>query len=346
MKREETIEVLGARVHNLKNIDVTIPRHKLVVVTGLSGSGKSSLAFDTIYAEGQRRYMETLSTYARQFVGTMERPDVDKITGLSPVVAIEQKTTNKNPRSTVGYRHRDQRLPASALCARFARLFAGYGRGDGALLRRTDSRPDPARFRRPSHRAARTDRQGPQGTLPRAVRVAGEEGLSPRPYRRPDVRVLDGHEARPLQDPHDRPGGRPPARERGVARPADDFAQGVDAAGQGDDGALRLRYGDDALLFAASDVPHHGRRVRRSCAAHLFVQLAQGGLPPMQRAGRRGGLRPQQDHSRSEEVAARRRDRTLRAVPQQHAFRAVGDAWGAATISRSTIRCRAFRRRG
>ena len=87
MKREETIEVLGARVHNLKNIDVTIPRHKLVVVTGLSGSGKSSLAFDTIYAEGQRRYMETLSTYARQFVGTMERPDVDKITGLSPVVA-------------------------------------------------------------------------------------------------------------------------------------------------------------------------------------------------------------------------------------------------------------------
>ena len=84
MKREETIEVLGARVHNLKNIDVTIPRHKLVVVTGLSGSGKSSLAFDTIYAEGQRRYMETLSTYARQFVGTMERPDVDKITGLSP----------------------------------------------------------------------------------------------------------------------------------------------------------------------------------------------------------------------------------------------------------------------
>ncbi len=100
--KEDTIKILGARVHNLKNVDVEIPRQKLVVVTGLSGSGKSSLAFDTIYAEGQRRYMETLSTYARQFVGTMERPDVDKITGLSPVVAIEQKTTNKNPRSTVG----------------------------------------------------------------------------------------------------------------------------------------------------------------------------------------------------------------------------------------------------
>ncbi|MBQ2374169.1 MAG: excinuclease ABC subunit UvrA [Alistipes sp.] len=99
---EDKIVVTGARVHNLKNVDVEIPRYALVVITGLSGSGKSSLAFDTIYAEGQRRYMETLSTYARQFVGTMERPDVDKITGLSPVVAIEQKTTNKNPRSTVG----------------------------------------------------------------------------------------------------------------------------------------------------------------------------------------------------------------------------------------------------
>ena len=98
----EEINVLGARVHNLKNIDVSIPRNKLVVITGLSGSGKSSLAFDTIYAEGQRRYMETLSAYARQFLGGMERPDVDKITGLSPVISIEQKTTNKNPRSTVG----------------------------------------------------------------------------------------------------------------------------------------------------------------------------------------------------------------------------------------------------
>lgn len=98
----EEIKVLGARVHNLQNIDVTIPRNKLVVITGLSGSGKSSLAFDTIYAEGQRRYLETLSAYARQFLGGMERPDLDKISGLSPVISIEQKTTNKNPRSTVG----------------------------------------------------------------------------------------------------------------------------------------------------------------------------------------------------------------------------------------------------
>src|SRR5690554_3738568 len=99
---QDTIEVFGARAHNLKNIDVFIPREKLVVITGLSGSGKSSLAFDTIYAEGQRRYIETFSAYARQFLGGLERPDVDKIEGLSPVIAIEQKTTGKNPRSTVG----------------------------------------------------------------------------------------------------------------------------------------------------------------------------------------------------------------------------------------------------
>lgn len=102
VEQHELIEVTGARVHNLKNIDVSIPRNTLTVITGLSGSGKSSLAFDTIFAEGQRRYIETFSAYARSFLGNMERPDVDKITGLSPVISIEQKTTNKNPRSTVG----------------------------------------------------------------------------------------------------------------------------------------------------------------------------------------------------------------------------------------------------
>src|SRR5437667_12287211 len=97
-----TITVQGARVHNLKNIDVEIPRDKLVVVTGVSGSGKSSLAFDTIYAEGQRRYVESLSAYARQFLGLMEKPDVDYIDGLSPAISIDQKGASRNPRSTVG----------------------------------------------------------------------------------------------------------------------------------------------------------------------------------------------------------------------------------------------------
>lgn len=102
LNNEEHIEIQGARVHNLKNVDVNIPKNKLVVITGISGSGKSSLAFDTIFAEGQRRYMESFAAYARQFLGDLDRPDVDKITGLSPVISIEQKTTNRNPRSTVG----------------------------------------------------------------------------------------------------------------------------------------------------------------------------------------------------------------------------------------------------
>ena len=100
--QEEFIEIYGARVHNLKNVNLKIPRNKLVVFTGLSGSGKSSLAFDTIFAEGQRRYLETFSAYARQFLGGLERPDVDEVLGLSPVISIEQKTVNRSPRSTVG----------------------------------------------------------------------------------------------------------------------------------------------------------------------------------------------------------------------------------------------------
>ena len=102
MRNPQEIEITGAREHNLKGIDVTIPREEIVVITGLSGSGKSSLAFDTIYAEGQRRYVESLSAYARQFLDMMQKPDVENITGLSPAISIEQKTTSKNPRSTVG----------------------------------------------------------------------------------------------------------------------------------------------------------------------------------------------------------------------------------------------------
>ena len=101
-KKKELIKIRGANEHNLKNLDVDIPRNKLVVLTGLSGSGKSSLAFDTIYAEGQRRYMESLSSYARQFLGQMEKPNVESIEGLSPAISIDQKSTNRNPRSTVG----------------------------------------------------------------------------------------------------------------------------------------------------------------------------------------------------------------------------------------------------
>ena len=102
MKKEATIEIIGAQMHNLKNVDVQIPRHKFVVITGLSGSGKSSLAFDTLYAEGQRRYVESLSSYARQFLGRLNKPKVDQIKGIAPAIAIEQKVISNNPRSTVG----------------------------------------------------------------------------------------------------------------------------------------------------------------------------------------------------------------------------------------------------
>ena len=110
---DSSIVIRGAREHNLRDIDVSIPRDQLVVITGLSGSGKSSLAFDTIYAEGQRRYVESLSSYARQFLGQMDKPDLDSIDGLSPAVSIDQKTTSKNPRSTI--RNRDLRLSAPAV---------------------------------------------------------------------------------------------------------------------------------------------------------------------------------------------------------------------------------------
>lgn len=130
------VEVYGARVHNLKNIDVSFPRNKLVVITGLSGSGKSSLAFDTIYAEGQRRYMETFSAYSRQFMGGMERPDVDKVSGLSPVIAIEQKTTSKNPRSTVGTITEIYDFLRLVVCTYCGCLFVQYRRADAKNVRR------------------------------------------------------------------------------------------------------------------------------------------------------------------------------------------------------------------
>jgi excinuclease ABC subunit A len=132
MKSSEQLDILGAKVHNLQNIDLSIPRDQLVVITGLSGSGKSSLAFDTLYAEGQRRYMETFSAYARQFIGNMEHPDVDKITGLSPVISIEQKTVSKNPRSTVGTITEIYDF----LRLLFARVSNAYSYNTGELMRK------------------------------------------------------------------------------------------------------------------------------------------------------------------------------------------------------------------
>ncbi len=179
-----TITIRGAREHNLKNVDLELPREQLIVFTGLSGSGKSSLAFDTIYAEGQRRYVESLSAYARQFLGQMDKPDVDFIEGLSPAISIDQKSASRNPRSTVGHDHRDLRLPAAPLRA--------HRRPALPELRAGDHAPDAATDRRPGARAARRHpvpgagarRPRPQGRVRGPAEGARGPGLHAGPGRR------------------------------------------------------------------------------------------------------------------------------------------------------------------
>ena len=176
-REDEKINVWGARVHNLKNIDVEIPRNSLTVITGLSGSGKSSLAFDTIFAEGQRRYIETFSAYARNFLGGMERPDVDKITGLSPVISIEQKTTNKNPRSTVGTTTEIYDF----LRLLFARAGKAYSYSTGEEMeihRRTGGGNDCPRLQRQAHLHSRTYSEKPKRTLSRTIRKHEKKRVS------------------------------------------------------------------------------------------------------------------------------------------------------------------------
>ena len=203
MKEEkETISVQGARVHNLKNIDVDIPRNSLTVITGLSGSGKSSLAFDTIFAEGQRRYIETFSAYARNFLGGMERPDVDKITGLSPVISIEQKTTNKNPRSTVGTTTEIY----DYLRLLFARAGIAYSYLSGEKMVKYTEEQILDLIRR-DYKGKRIFILAPllgaypQRTLQGVVRAGAEERVSLCTGRRRGEGNRARHEAGPLQEP-------------------------------------------------------------------------------------------------------------------------------------------------
>ena len=165
-----TITIRGAREHNLKNVDVDIPRDQLVVFTGLSGSGKSSLAFDTIYAEGQRRYVESLSAYARQFLEMMQKPDVDQIDGLSPAISIEQKTTSKNPRSTVG----TVTEIYDYMRLLWARVGVPYSPATGLPIESqtviADGRPRPGAAGRHAALPAGADRARPQGRVPQGTR--------------------------------------------------------------------------------------------------------------------------------------------------------------------------------
>ena len=178
------ITIRGAREHNLKNIDVEIPRDKLAVFTGLSGSGKSSLAFDTIYAEGQRRYVESLSAYARQFLEMMQKPDVDQIDGLSPAISIEQKTTSKNPRSTVG----TVTEIYDYMRLLWARVGVPYSPATGLADRKpdrlADGRPRAGAARRHAALSARAGRARPQGRVQEGARRIAQEGFSARQDRR------------------------------------------------------------------------------------------------------------------------------------------------------------------
>ena len=185
----QTIHIKGAREHNLKNLDVVLPRDRLVVVTGLSGSGKSSLSFDTIYAEGQRRYVESLSAYARQFLEQMGKPDVDSIEGLSPAISIEQKSTSHNPRSTVG--------TVTEIYDYLRLLFARVGRPFCVNCGRThygaDRAADGGRHRCVARGVAVSDpgahRAGPQGRVSQGVGRRPACGLRAGPHRRDDRRA-------------------------------------------------------------------------------------------------------------------------------------------------------------
>ena len=200
----DTIVIRGAREHNLKNVDLTLPRNRLIVITGLSGSGKSSLAFDTIYAEGQRRYVESLSSYARQFLGQMDKPDVDYIEGLSPAISIDQKSTSRNPRSTVG----TVTEIYDYLRLLFARIGQPHcykcGREVSAQSSRADRRSDPRTPRRLADPTARAGHPRAQGRVPEALRGDRQGGVLARPGRRRDARAARKDRPRPEAQAHDR----------------------------------------------------------------------------------------------------------------------------------------------
>ena len=228
------ISVRGAREHNLRNVDIDLPRDRLVVITGLSGSGKSSLAFDTIYAEGQRRYVESLSSYARQFLGQMDKPDVDFIEGLSPAISIDQKSAGRNPRSTVG--------TITEIYDYLRLLYARIGIPHCPTCGRAHHAPDAATDRRPRARASRghplpgtrTRRARSQGRVRRVARRTRAARLHPRPHRRRDHRTRRPRRGspRPVREPHHRGRGRPPGAPAGHRTAADRLAGDRPAVGR------------------------------------------------------------------------------------------------------------------
>ena len=232
------IVIRSAREHNLRDVSLELPRGKLICFTGVSGSGKSSLAFDTLYAEGQRRYVESLSSYARQFLGQMPKPDVDRIDGLSPSIAIQQKTAGRNPRSTVGHHHRDPRLPARAVRpGGTGPLPAVRPAGRGA-----DARADRgARLALPEARASPILApviRGQKGEYKDLFAELARAGLRPGPGRWPDRQPVGTPRARPPDQARYRGGDR---SVQGAERARARLAEAVEAA---------LKRGDGTVIVA------------------------------------------------------------------------------------------------
>ena len=305
------ISVRGARVHNLKDIDVDIPRDKLVVITGLSGSGKSSLAFDTLYAEGQRRYVESLSAYARQFLEQMEKPDVDLIEGLSPAISIEQKTTGSNPRSTVG--------TVTEIYDYLRLLFANIGVPHCPNCGREITSQSHRAHRRPgddlpaghAHHRDGADRPRPQGRV--------QEGTAGRWRARGFTKARIDGQLRSLEEDIalDRRKNHniDIIVDRLIVRSGIErrLAASVDVALQLADDVVMIKsleHGDRLYLAEA-----RLRRVRhqraRDVAARVLVQLAARRLPGVPGPGRDLGLRPAADRPRRVEVAGAGRDRAV-----------------------------------
>ena len=304
------IAVRGARVHNLKNIDVDLPRDRLVVITGLSGSGKSSLAFDTIYAEGQRRYVESLSSYARQFLEQMEKPDVDLIDGLSPAIAIEQKTTGSNPRSTVG--------TVTEIYDYLRLLFANIGvphchpvrPRDRVAVPRAHHRHGDAVAERGARERARADRPRPERRVQEGAGGAARPRLHEGPRRRSAAIARRGHQARSPPQSHHR-------RRR---RSADSQAR---------DRAAAHRVGRDRARPCRRHRHHQHARRRRSAvlaparlhvvrrehagddAARVLVQLAARRVSGVPGAGSGVRLRPRSRCTRRLAVARGGGDRAV-----------------------------------
>ena len=319
------IAIRGAREHNLKNVDVAIPRDELVVFTGLSGSGKSSLAFDTIYAEGQRRYVESLSAYARQFLEMMQKPDVDQIDGLSPAISIEQKTTSKNPRSTVG----TVTEIYDYMRLLWARIGVPYSPATGLPIespdRLADGRPRAGAAGRHAHLCAGAGRARPQGRIQEGTRRVSAQGLPARQDRRRLPRDRRGQAARQEIHPRHRRGGRPPGGEGRHRHAAGGFARAVPQARRRPRRGRARRYQSErrhrqprpqrqcraADLFREIRLPgvrlhHSGDR-----AAAVLVQQSVRRLSGMRRARRRAAHRRRPGHPRPRRHAEERRHRAL-----------------------------------